>query len=180
MTTEQIIPEQRKERAQIFLTADEMRALAEYTRMHSGRFETVSQAGAHLIRRALMAQIDEGTEGLLLPSVQHTVQEAVKTQLEGIREEWLRSIRQEVRETARRETEDAVAKYTKQLGNRVAALLVNAGKDAHIAVQLCLTLLEYDLEDKERVKAYHEEAQIAAGKRYNRQGLDRANNGETS
>ncbi len=167
-------------RTQLYLPQDVELALAEYMRKHGSRFESVSAAGSHLIRRALMAQIDEGTEGLLLPSVQHTVQEAVKTQLEGIREEWLRSIRQEVRETARRETEDAVAKYTKQLGNRVAALLVNAGKDAHIAVQLCLTLLEYDLEDKERVKAYHEEAQIAAGKRYNRQGLDRSNNGETS
>ncbi len=169
-----------KVRAEVFLDPRVELALQEYTRLHKVRFENSSQAANHLLQRALVSRIDEGTEVLLLPSVQHSVQEAVKTQLDTIREEWLRSIRQEVRETARRETEDAVAKYTKQLGNRVAALLVNAGKDAHIAVQLCLTLLEYDLEDKERVKAYHEEAQIAAGKRYNRQGLDRANNGETS
>ncbi len=64
-----------------------------------------------------------------------------------------------------------MVKHTKQLGNPIAALLLSAGKDAHTAVQLCLTLLEYDLEDTERVKAYHEEAQLAAGKKYSRPGL---------
>ncbi len=63
-------------------------------------------------------------------------------------------------------------KHTKALGNRVAALLVNAGKDAHTAVQLCKVLLEYDLEDAERVQAYYEEAQLAAGRRYAKRSGD--------
>ncbi len=167
-------------RTQLYLSQDVELALAEYVRKHGSRFESVSSAGAHLLRRALVSEIDEGTEAMLLPSVQRTVQKAISGELETIREEWLRSICREVRETIRRETEDAMVKHTKALGNRVAALLVNAGKDAHVAVQLCLTLLEYDLEDIERVKAYHEEAQLAAGRRYNRHGLDRTANGAAS
>lgn len=169
-----------KVREQIWLSQHVREALIEYTRRHNNRFDTSSQAADHLLKRALTTPVDEGMEGIIAPYLRPLVEQSVSRSMAAIKKDLLHGIEQAVRETTRRETEDAMAKYTKALGNRVAALLVNAGKDAHTAVQLCLTLLEYDLEDKERVKAYHEEAQVAAGKRYNRHGLDRTHNGETS
>ncbi len=169
-----------KVRAALYLTPQVETALAEYTRRHCNRFRTSSQAADHLLKCALTTPVDEGMEGIIAPYLRPLVEQSVSRSMAAIKQDLLQGIEQAVRETTRRETEDAMAKYTKALGNRVAALLVNAGKDAHTAVQLCLTLLEYDLEDKERVKAYHEEAKLAAGKRYNRHGLDRTHNGETS
>ncbi len=151
-----------KVRAALYLTPKVETALVEYTRRHRDRFKTCSQAADHLLARALANPVDEGAESIIAP--------ALISAIEGI-------LRRE-RDTVRKETEEAVAKQTKQLGNRVAALLVNAGKDAHVGVRLCLNLLEYDLEDPESVKAYYEEAQLAAGKKYSRQGLDRSIEGD--
>jgi hypothetical protein len=83
-------------------------------------------------------------------------------------DELVAAVVEAVRETVRRETEDAVKKHTRALGNRIAAMLVNSGKDAHTAAQLCKILLEYDLEDTERVEVYWREAQEAASARYTR------------
>lgn len=151
-----------KTRKTIFLSPNIEVALADYAHKHRARFETDSQAADHLLGRALTADLGEGAEAQLLPAVQRTVQAALRQELPREREELLRGIR----ETARRETEDIIAKHTRSLGNRVAAMLVNAGKDAHTAALLCKLLLEYDLEDEGRVEAYWQEAQLAAGKRY--------------
>ncbi len=104
---------------------------------------------------------------LLLPAVLRTVQEAVKNKLTTRELQLLAGIR----EATKQETEKAMSKHTKALGNQILTLLLSTGKGSHTAVQLCLILLEYELDDKERVKEYHEEAQIAAGKKYSRRGL---------
>ncbi len=161
-----------KVREQIWLSQHVREALIQYTRRHNNRFGTSSQAADHLLKRALTTPVDEGVEGIIAPYLRPLVEQSVSRAMAAIKKDLLHGIEQAVRETTRRETEDAMVKHTKALGNRVAALLVNAGKDAHIAVQLCLTLLEYDLEDKERVQAYYEEAKLAASKRYAKRSVE--------
>ncbi len=163
---------QTKSRMTVFLSPATEMALAEYARRQRNRFDTCSQAADHLLKRALTTPVDEGMEGIIAPYLRPLVEQSVSRAMDAIKKDLLHGIEQAVRETTRRETEDAMVKHTKALGNRVAALLVNAGKDAHIAVQLCLTLLEYDLEDKERVQAYYEEAKLAASKRYAKRSVE--------
>ncbi len=161
-----------KVRAALYLGPETERSLTEYTRRYSNRFRNPSQAADYLLGRALTEPLDDGTEGIIAPRLRAAIQQTVRQEIEGVKQELVTALGRAVRETARRETEDVVAKYTRALGNRVAAMLVNAGKDAHTAAQLCRVLLLYDLEDEGRVDAYYQEAMLLAGKRYARKSMD--------
>lgn len=137
-----------KERCELYLNPETARALADYARTHRDRFRTTSQAADHLLRRALMGPVTEGAEDLLIPA-----------------------IAQVVRETTKRENLDQLHPLLERQTNRLAALLVQSGKDAHIAAGVTAVLLAQVIGDPHRAAAIVEDARLKAGARYSRQGL---------
>lgn len=139
-----------KRRSEIYLTAETELALAEYARRHRDRFRTTSQAVEHLLRRALLGELDEGIEGLLAPTIERRVEEA-----------------------AARAVEARVAPLLRAQTDRLAALLVSSGKDARSAYGVGVAILEWVTGDKAGAQRLAEERRLAAGQRYTRQGLAR-------
>jgi hypothetical protein len=137
-----------KERWELYLSPETGRALADYARTHRGRFRTASQAADHLLRRALMSAIAEGGEELLVPDLARIV-----------------------RETTKREILDQVAPLLERQSNRLAALLVQSGKDAHAAAEVAAALLAQLFGNPRGAATILEEARLAAGARYSRDGL---------
>ncbi len=137
----------RKQRSQLYLDAATEQALVEYTRRHRDRFRTTSQAADHLLRRALVADLDEGQEGLLLPEL--TV-----------------AVRRAVREVVAREIRERIDRQA----DRLAALLVTAGKDTSRAASLAAAILTAQLGEG-RAAAIVEDAELRAGARYRRRSL---------
>ena len=136
-----------KRRSEFYLDAATEQALVEYARRHRDRFKTTSQAAEHLLRRALVADLDEGREGLLLPAITTVVRRAVRE-----------VVGREVRERIDRQAD------------RLAALLVAAGKDTARAAALATALLEAQVGEG-RAAGSAEDAELRAGARYSRQGL---------
>ncbi|MDP9382764.1 MAG: hypothetical protein M3Q29_22000 [Chloroflexota bacterium] len=60
-----------KDRHVLFLSPDVVRALTEYTRLH--RLGSVSQSADQLLRRALLGEIGDCIEALLIPSIREAV-----------------------------------------------------------------------------------------------------------
>ena len=141
----------RKRRSELYLSVEVEAALVEYARRHHDRFRTTSQAAEHLLRRALLAEVDEGTEGLLAPLVERRVEEA-----------------------AARAIADEVAPLLRAQTNRLAGLLVRSGKDALGAYTLATALLEQVTGDPARARRLAEEARLRAGAAYTARGLAEA------
>ncbi len=138
----------RKRRTELYLSAEVETALAEYTRRHGGRFRSTSQAAEHLLRRALLADVDEGLEGLLAPLIERRVAEA-----------------------AARAVEERVAPLLQAQSNRLAALLVKSGKDALTAAEIGVALAARVTGDRAVARRIAEEARLKAGPAYTRAGL---------
>lgn len=162
-----------KVRLEVFLAPRTQRAIEAYAVRSDGGFRTCSQAAAHLLELKLGEVLDGAAEGVVAPHLQAALREAVTSQMVAIRAEMEAAAREiaasaarAVREAAAREMEEVVRRYTKQQGNRLAPLMVKAGKDAYVAAEMTRALLLYDLESPERVEAYWREAQIAAGRHY--------------
>lgn len=132
-----------RRRCTIFLTPDIERALADYAHRHRDRFPTVSRAAEHLLARALAGALDEGMENLLAPTIVRAVREAT-----------------------RREIHDGVGTLVERQSNRLAALLVGSGKDAHRAARMTEVALGHLLADPARAAQIAEEARLQAGARY--------------
>ncbi len=62
-----------KDKHVLFLSPEVGRALCEYTRAH--RLRSTSQAADQLLRRALLGQIGEGIEAVLIPSIREAVRQ---------------------------------------------------------------------------------------------------------
>ena len=124
------------------------RAMADYQRRERRRFPSVSAAGDHLLGRALQGELDEGMEGLLAPLLERAVREAT-----------------------REEVADAVKRLLERQTNRLAALLVQSGKDAHRAAGLGLALLERQTGDRGRAAEIARDVELRAGARYSRAGV---------
>jgi hypothetical protein len=137
-----------KERWELYLSPETGRALADYARTHRDRFRTASQAADHLLRRALMGAISEGEEELLVPALARIV-----------------------RETTKREILDQLAPLLGRQSNRLAGLLIQSGKDAHAAAEVAAALLAQLFGDPRGAAMILEEARLAAGDRYSRDGL---------
>ena len=136
----------RKQRRELYLSAEVDTALAEYARRHRDRFQTASQAAEHLLRRALLSGMDEGTEGLLAPVIERAVREAAAGAVE-----------RRVLPLLQAQTE------------RLAGLLVRSGKDALSAHHLGATILEELTGDPDRARQAAKEARLRAGAEYARQ-----------
>ncbi len=132
-----------KGRIEVYVDAATEIALREYARRHRDRFPSVSRAAAHLLGHALTADLDEGVEGLLAPTIVRVVREAT-----------------------RREVRDGVGALVERQSNRLAALLVGSGKDAHRAARMAEVLLGHLLADPARAAQVAEEARLQAGARY--------------
>ena len=137
-----------KMRTVLYLSPATARALAEYQGRERRRFPSVSAAGDHLLGRALQGELDEGMEGLLAPLLERAVREAT-----------------------REEVADAVKRLLDGQTNRLAALLVQSGKDAHRAAGLGLAVLERQTGDVGRAAAIARDVELKAGARYRRDGL---------
>jgi hypothetical protein len=132
-----------RRRCTIFLTSDIERALADYAHRNRGRFPTASRAAEHLLARALAGAPDEGMEGLLAPTIVRAVREAT-----------------------RREIGDGVGVLVERQSNRLAALLVQSGKDAYRAARIAEVALGHLLADPAHAARVAEEARLQAGARY--------------
>jgi len=132
-----------KGRIEVYVDAATEIALREYACRHRDRFPSVSRAAAHLLGHALSAGLDEGVEGLLAPTIVRVVREAT-----------------------RREIEDGVGALVERQSNRLAALLVGSGKDAHRAARMTEVALGHLLADPARAAQIAEEARLQAGARY--------------
>ena len=137
-----------KQRTVLFLSPETERALTEYARLHRRRFRSTSEAAEHLLQRALLGQVDEGAEGLLVPL-----------------------LRQVVQETTRRELHDQLAPLLRAQTDRLAGLLVRSGKDAFSAYGVGVAVLERLVGDRARALAIAEEVRLRAGPQYTRPGL---------
>lgn len=137
-----------KRRCEIYLTAETELALIEYARRHRARFRTPSQAAEHLLKRALVSEVDEGLEGLLTPLIERRVEEA-----------------------AARAVEARVAPLLKAQTDRLAGLLVKSGKDALSGFGVGVAILERLTGDRTKAQALARDARLKAGPAYTRQAL---------
>jgi len=144
-----------KRKTILYLTAETAMALGEYQRHHRERFRSPSAAAEHLLRRALTAELDEGTEGLLVPVLARAVEEA-----------------------AARAVEARVAPLLKGQTDRLAGLLVRSGKDALVGVGVGVAILERLTGDREGARRLAEEVRLAAGPAYTARGLRGASGDE--
>lgn len=138
-----------KEKTILYLSTETARALVEYARRHAPRVRSKSDAADYLLRRALTGDVDEGTDGILAPLIAEIV-----------------------RETARREILDQISPLLDRQSNRLAALLVQSGKDAHRAARLTEIALAHLTNDPPGAARASEEARLRAGAQYSRRGLD--------
>ncbi len=137
-----------KQRTVLSLSPETVCALGEYQQRHRERFRSPSAAAEHLLRRALTTEIDEGTEGLLVPVLARAVEEA-----------------------AARAVEARVAPLLKGQTDRLAGLLVRSGKDALAGFGVGVAILERLTGDREGARRLAEEARLAAGPAYTARGL---------
>ncbi len=137
-----------KGRQVIYLSPAIATALADYQARRRGRFKSVSAAVEHLLGRALLAEVDEGTEGLLAPLIARRVEEA-----------------------ATRAVEARVAPLLAAQTDRLAGLLVRSGKDALGAYGVGVAILERLIGDPALARRLAEEARLAAGPAYTARGL---------
>ena len=135
-------------RSAIYLSADSELALEEYARRKRGRFRTTSQAAEHLLRRALVSEVDEGMEGLLVPVLERAVEAA-----------------------AARAVETRMAPLLLTQTDRLAGLLVKSGKDALSGFGVGVAILERLTGDRATAQAIAKDARLKAGPVYTRQGL---------
>lgn len=105
-----------KRKVVVYLSAETENALAEYRRVHSRRFGTVSQAADHLLGRALSSPVSEGVDGALAPAIREAVLGACA----------------EATEQMRRELRADLDRHT----NRLASLLAKVGIAAGAAQRL--------------------------------------------
>lgn len=132
-----------RRRCTIFLAPEIERALADYSHRHRARFPTASRAAEHLLERSLAGALEEGTEDLLAPGLVRAVREAT-----------------------RREIADGVGALVERQSHRLAALLVDSGKDAYRAARIAEVVLGHLLADPARAAQIAEEARLQAGARY--------------
>jgi len=137
-----------KGRQVIYLSPAIATALADYQARRRGRFKSVSAAVEHLLGRALLAEVDEGMEGLLAPLIARRVEEA-----------------------AARAVEARVAPLLKAQTDRLAGLLVRSGKDALSGYGVGVAILERLTGDAVAARRLAEEARLAAGPAYTARGL---------
>lgn len=133
------------ERTVLYLQVETVQALAGYGLRHASRFPSRSAAADHLLRRALMGELDEGMEGVLAPMLVRAV-----------------------RETLRREIADQTGPLIERQSQRLAGLLVQSGKDAHRAARIAEVVLGHLLADPARAARVVDEADLRAGTRYRR------------
>ena len=133
------------ERTVLYLQVETAQALAGYGLRHASRFRSRSAAADHLLRRALMGELDEGMEGVLAPALVRAV-----------------------RETVRREIADQTGPLIERQSQRLAGLLVQSGKDAHRAARIAEVALGHLLADPARAARVVDEADLQAGARYRR------------
>ncbi len=137
-----------KVRTVVYLTDETGHALTDYARR---RNINVSQAVEDLLRRALFGALDEGTEAMLVPE-----------------------IRKAVREAAGREIQQNVTRLLEAQTNRLAALLVTAGRDAFTARKLARDCLEDLTDDPQGADERENDAWLQSRTRYSRDGLRQA------
>ncbi len=137
-----------KQRQVIYLSSATASALADYHVRRRGRFTSVSAAVEHLLQRALLGALDEGTEGLLAPTIARGVEEA-----------------------AARAVEARVAPLLRAQTDRLAALLVRSGKDARSGYGVGVAILERLTGDADAARRLAAEARLAAGPAYTARGL---------
>jgi len=138
-----------KEKTVLYLNATTVQSLTDYVRRHARRVRSKSDAADQLLQRALTGDLDEGTERILAPIIAEIV-----------------------RETARREILDQIAPLLDRQSNRLAALLVQSGKDAHRAARVAEMVLAHLTGDAQGAARLSEEAQLRAGAQYSRRSLD--------
>ena len=137
-----------KTRIAVYLDPPTAEALGGWQHRHRHQCRSLSEAGQHLLRRALLTEVDEGLEGLLVPLLERRVAEAAE-----------RAVREEVATLLRAQTD------------RLAALLVRSGKDARTATALAVAVLEQLTGDRTLARRLAGEARLAAGSAYSAVGL---------
>lgn len=137
-----------KTRAVLYLDMATAQALRAYQLRHRSRFPTLSAAGAHLLGRALLSEIDEGVEGLLVPIIERRVEEA-----------------------AERVVEERVGALLRAQTDRLAGLLVRSGKDARAGAEIGVAVLERLTGDPALAKRVADEARLGAGPAYSAPAL---------
>ena len=136
----------KKVRVVLYLTLPTARALGAYQLRQRARFPNLSQAGEHLLGRAVLSEasaLDEGMEGLLVPALARRVEEVAE-----------RVVREEVAALLRAQTD------------RLAGLLVRSGKDARTGATIGEAILERVTGDRALARRLADEARLAAGPTY--------------
>ncbi len=142
----------RKAKLGVLISAETDAALRDYARRHG---MSIGEATDKLLGRALFGSLDEGTEAMLLPE-----------------------IRKAVRQETAREVRDQTNHLLNAQTNRIAVLLVTAGREAAAAHRLAYEVLDYLTSDPQYAQERDKEAMLAAGKRFTGQHLAReATNG---
>ena len=145
----------RKERYTVNLSTATAAALTDYKARRRSRFTSVSEAADHLLQRALIGEVDEGLEGLLVPLLERRVEEA-----------------------AARAVEERVAPLLKAQTDRLAGLLVKSGKDALSSVGVGVAILERLTGDRATAQRVAAEARLQAGPAYTAPALRGREQGE--
>ncbi len=137
-----------KIRNTVYIDAEIDTALRDYARRHK---LSTAEATNQLLRRAIFGALDEGTEAMLVPEV-----------------------RKAVREAAGREIREHVTRLLEAQTNRLAALLVTAGRDAFTARKLVRDCFEELTDDPKGADERENDAWLKSRTRYTREGLRQA------
>lgn len=137
-----------KVRRVAYLSHELDKALIDYARRHG---MNVSVAAECLLQRALFGSLDEGTEAMLVPEIRKAVAHA-----------------------AGREIRESVTRLLEVQSNRLAALLVTAGRDAYVARKLTRDCLADLTDDAAAADDRENDALLKSRARYTREGLRQA------
>lgn len=138
----------RKQRHNLYLSAETAAALTAYHARHRRQFRSQSEVADHLLQRALLGEVDEGLEGLLVPRLERAVEAA-----------------------AARAVEARVAPLLRAQTDRLAGLLVKSGKDALSGFGVGVAILERLTGDRAQAGRIADDARLKAGPAYTARGL---------
>jgi hypothetical protein len=112
---------------------------------------SMSEASNILLRHALFDSLDEGTQAMLVPEISKAVREA-----------------------ARREIQENMSRLLGAQTDRLAGLLVTAGRDAYTARKLARDILDENTGSTQWANDREQDALLASRRRYTREGLREA------
>ncbi len=137
-----------KLKLEVYVDQDLYVAVHEYHRLHPRRFRSLSEAAAHQLRRALCTP--EGQDDLIADRLDAAVRKSVRSEVEAVLDEKL-----------------------KEQTNRIAALLVKAGKYSYSAYAVATTALGHITKNPDAARAHAKQTFESSGEHFSREAFER-------